>query len=313
MILVTGSTGYVGRRVVKLLTEEGKRVRCMVRATSDTSIFQELDVETVQGEVTDLASLKAAVEEVDSVVHLVAIIREKGPLTFEAVNHQGTRNVIAAAQGAGVKRLILLSAIGAQPNPKYPYLNSKWQGEQAVVGSGIPHVILRPSIIFGRGDEFINALAAAVRWGLIAPIIGSGKTKFQPILVEDVARCISLALKDQNLTGRVVEIGGPQQLSYNEVINVILRTYRLKRLKVHLPLFLMKLTAPVVGMLAPYPPVTPSQLDMLDIDNVAELDAVEKHFHFNPSPLEGNIDYILDLGKKDALAISLGLKPARRW
>ncbi len=313
MILVTGSTGYVGRRVVKLLTREGERVRCLVRPTSDIYPFYKLDVETVQGEITDLASLKFACEGVDSVVHLVAVIRENGLLTFEAVNHQGTRNVVAAAQRAGVKRLILLSAIGAQPNPIYPYLNSKWLGEQAVIGGGIPYVILRPSIIFGRGDEFINALAAAVKWAPIAPIIGSAKTKFQPIFVEDVARCISLALKDQGLTGRIVEIGGPQQLSYEEIVSIILRKYRMKRLKLQLPFFLMKLTASAMRTLAPHPSVTSAQLDMLNIDNLAELDSTEKHFDFQPSALEGNIDYILDLSKKDALAMSLGLKSARRW
>ncbi len=313
MILVTGATGYVGRRVVRRLVEGGEAVRCLVRPSSDLSIFEGLNLETHVGDVTDAASLMSACQGADAVVHLVAIIREKGKYTFDRVNHLGTRNVVEAAREAAVKRFVHLGAIGAGPDPKYPYLHSKWRGEQVVGEGGIPYVILRSSIIFGRGDEFINALAAAVRWGPVAPIVGSGKTRFQPIFVEDVADCISRALKDQELLGQTVEIGGPEQLSYQEIVELILRTCGLRRLKVHIPVLCMKLLAPVLGKLAPHPPVTRTELDMVNLDNIAELDSVERNFHFRPRPIGGNISYIVDMGRWEALAISLGFRPARRW
>ena len=313
MILVTGATGYVGRRVVRRLVEGGESVRCLVRSSSDLSALGGLNLETEFGDVTDPLALRSACQGVDSVVHLVAIIREKKASTFDGINHLGTRNVVAAAREKGVKRFIHLSAIGAGPNPKFPYLYSKWQGEQAAAEGGMSYVILRSSIIFGQGDEFINALAAAARWGPVAPIIGSGKTRFQPIFVEDVATCIIQALRDTELTGRIVEIGGPDQLSYKEIMELIISTYGIWRLKVRIPVFFMQVLAPLLGKLVPHPPITPTQLDMINLDNIAEPDSVEKGFRFQPKPLRGNIEYILDMGRREAIAISLGLRPARRW
>ena len=253
MILVTGATGYVGRRIVGRLVEEGEAVRCLVRSTSDRTIVEGLGVETQPGDVTDMASLKSACEGVDSVVHTVAVIREKGGATFDAINHMGTRNVTEAAREAGVGRLVHLSAIGAGPDTRYPYLYSKWQAEQAVMGSEVPHVTLRFSIIFGPGDEFINALAAAVKLAPVTPIIGSGKTAFQPIHVEDAARCATLALRNEKLLGQVLEVGGPDRLSYREIVNAIIRSLGVRRIKARVPVGLMKLAAPLLGVIAPPP------------------------------------------------------------
>ncbi len=313
MILVTGSTGYVGRRIVQRLVEEGQPVRCLVRSTSDRTVVEGLGVETRQGDVTDLPSLKSACEGVDSVVHTVAIIRERGKATFDAVNHMGTRNVAEAAREAGVGRLVHLSAIGAGPDTRYPYLYSKWQAEEAVRESQVPHVILRYSIIFGPGDEFINALAAVVKLAPVTPIIGSGKTAFQPIHVEDAARCASLALRDEGLLGEVLEVGGPDRLSYRQIVDAIISSLGVRRIKARVPVNLMKLAAPLLGVVVPHPPITPTQLAMIGLDNVAEPDSVERHFGFTSRHLEGNIEYIVEIGWREAAAISLGLRSARRW
>ena len=313
MILVTGATGYVGRRVVRRLVDEGEPVRCLVRPSSNLSALEGIEVEVHSGDVTDPVSLRSACEGVDTVVHLVAVIREKGAGTFDRVNHHGTKNVVEAARESGVKRLVHQSAIGARPDPGFPYLYSKWQGEQAVEGSGIPHVILRPSIIFGRGDEFINALAAAVKLGPVAPIIGSGKAMFQPIFVEDVATCILRAVRDEEHIGKVVEIGGPEQLSYKELVETIIRTLGARRLKINIPVFAMRLLIPVLGRLVPHPPITPAELGMINLDNVTDLDSVEKNFEFKPRPIGGNIDYIMDMSWWEAFTISAGFRPARRW
>ena len=313
MILVTGATGYIGRRIVSRLVEQGQEVRCLVRTSSDLSPLKGLQVQVHRGEVADPASLMSACEGVEAVVHTVGIIREQGTNTFERTNHIGTRNLVEAARGAGVKRLVYLSAIGAGPDPKLPYLYSKWQGEQTVSAAEIPHVILRPSIVFGRGDEFINALAAAVRLGPIVPIIGSGKNRFQPIFVDDLVRCVERILKDEAYDGRVLEIGGPEHLTYRDIVDAIIRTFGRRRLKVRVPLIAMRLLAPLLGLLTPHPPITPAQLKMINLDNIAEPDSVERDFGFQPRPLGGNIDYILDMGRREALAMVLGLRPARRW
>ncbi|MFQ5875537.1 MAG: complex I NDUFA9 subunit family protein [Dehalococcoidia bacterium] len=313
MILVTGATGYVGRRVVRKLAEEGESVRCLVRPSSDLSPFQGLEVETHVGDVKDLSSLRSACDGADSVVHLVAIIRERGENTFDRVNHLGTENVVKAAVEAGVDRFVHLGAIGAGNDVRYPYLYSKWQGEQAVMSGGIPYVVLRSSIMFGRGDEFINALAAVVKLGPVTPIIGAGRTKFQPIFVEDVAVCISQALKDEGLLGRVTEIGGPEQLTYKEMVDLIISTYGARRLKIRIPVFAIKPLMPMLGRLLPHPPITRAELDMINLDNLTELDSVEKSFGFKPRPLRDNMEYILDMARWEAAAIALGFRPARRW
>lgn len=313
MILVTGATGYVGRRIVQRLVEDGESVRCLVRSTSDRKIVESLGVETCAGDVTDLSSLRPACEGIESVVHTVAIIREKGKATFDAVNHLGTKNVVEASSEAGVGRMVHLSAIGAGPDTRYPYLNSKWRAEQAVKESGLTNVILRFSIIFGPGDEFINALAAAVKLGPVTPIIGSGKTAFQPIHVEDAAKCVALALKNEKLIGQALEVGGPDRLSYREIVDLIIRSLGARRIKIRVPISVMKLVAPLLGRMVPHPPITPTQLAMIGLDNVAEPDSVERHFGFTPRPLEGNIGYILNIGWWESVVISLGFRPARRW
>ena len=306
LILVTGATGFVGRRVVRVLAARGKRVRAMVHRQG-----QGEGVEVHIGDVTDPSSLKSAMEGVEAVVHLVAVIRERGDATFDEVNHQGTSNVAQAAREAGAGCLVHLSAVGAVDDPLLPYLRSKWRAEREVVESGVPYTILRASIQFGGGDEFINTMAGAVKAFPIVPVAGNGKTLFQPIAVEEVAECIAQAVDREELRGRTIEIGGPEQLSYNQILDTIARTYRIRRLKAHLPLAVMRRMVWLMERTLPSPPATGHQLDMLAIDNIAEPDTVERTFGFTPRRLEGNIDYIRSISRWEALRIALGFMPKR--
>jgi NADH dehydrogenase len=307
MILVTGATGFVGRYVVRALLSSGMPVRCLGHSRRAEGLFGE-GVEVFYGDVTDLPALKVVMDGVDTVVHLVAIIRERGGATFYRVNHLGTRNVVLAAREKGVRHIVHISAIGARKNPHYPYLYTKWLGEQEVIHSGIPYTILRPSIQFGEGDEFINTLAGMVKALPIVPIPGSGLNRFQPIAVEDVALCVARCIGNEGLLGRVVEIGGPEHLTYNQLIDTIAGTYGVRRIKVHIPVPLMRLIVRAMEVL-PRPPVTSQQLRMLPIDNITGLDNVERLFGFRPRPLAGNIDYIKRIGYWDALRITLGFIP----
>ena len=179
-------------------------------------------VEVAHGSVQDPASLAEAMAGVDAVVHLVGIIRERRPsTTFAAVNHGGTRNVAEAARAAGVKHVVYVSALGARDDAGYPYARSKWQGEQEVMGSGVPYTILRPSILFGEGDEFFNTLAALVKMLPLVPVAGSGANRFQPIAADDVARCVATAVLQEAYHGRVIEVGGPRHYTYRELLRVV--------------------------------------------------------------------------------------------
>ena len=308
-VLITGATGYVGRYVVKAFLAQGAEVACLVRRPGSEEMFGQRRVEAFYGQVTEPASLKNICHRVDVVVHLVAIIREKGDITFDLVNRQGTRNMVAAAKEEGVKRFIHMSAIEAGPDSSYPYLYSKWQGEQEVVKSGIPHTMLRPSIQFGEGDEFINTLAGLVRVFPVVPVAGSGKNRFQPIAVEEVAQCVVHAADREDYAGQIVELGGPEVLTYDQIIDVIVQTYGVRRPKLHIPVPLMRQMVRLMEMTLPHPPATLEQLKMLPVDNVPGTNRAEEMLGFKPRPLRGNIEYIKKIGFVDGLRITLGFMP----
>ncbi len=308
VVFVTGATGFVGRKVVKTLLSRDVEVRCLVRSPGKERLL-EPGVDVHYGSVQDPVALRAAIYGVDAVVHLVAVIRESGKATFQTVNVDGTRNVVVAAKAAGTGHFVQVSAIGATDDPKYPYLHSKWLGEQAVIDSGLPYTILRPSILFGEGDEFINSLAGLVRAFPIAPVIGFGKNVMQPIAVEDVARCVAETVAGKEPGNRVVEIGGPDQMSYNDMVDTVAETLGVRRLKLHLPVPLVRRIVGLMEVLLPRPPATTEQLRMIYLDNIAEPNAVEETFGFSPKPLRGNISYARRVGLLDGLRILMGSMP----
>lgn len=289
MVLLTGGTGFVGQHVAAELCRRGKLLRCLVRRTSNLSGLAELPLDFCPGDITDPASLPPALAGADAVIHLAAIIRERGWATFERVNYQGTLNLLEAAKRAGVEHFIYMSNIGASPEPGFPFLYSKWRGEGAVKESGLAYTIFRSSVMFGEGDGFVRVLADLIRRTPVVPIIGDGKTRFQLIWVEDTARCLATALEERAYRGRTVEIGGPEHLSYEDIVDLVISALGKRRLKLHIPVPLMR---PVVwGMerVLRNPPVTGHQLSMLDRHNITELDAVEKSFGFKPTPLRQKI------------------------
>ena len=309
LVLVTGATGFVGRRVVAELLKRHHQVRCYVHTPGRERMFTGRSVEVRYGSVSDSDALAEALTGVEAVVHLVGIIRQTPRSSFDLINRQGTADVVNAAKNSGVKHFVQLSAIGAGEDPQYAYLLSKWRAEQELVNSGLSYTILRSSVMFGEGDEFLNALAAMVRVLPILPVVGSGRNRFQPIAVEDVARCVALSLDRGSLRHRTMEIGGPEQLTYNQIVAALARTMGKRRLRLHVPVWLMYLAAIGMRLVRPRPPITTDQLKMLGIRNVAEPDVVEQEFGFTPRGLEGNIDYIKSVGFSDGIKILLGSMP----
>ena len=311
LVMVTGATGFLGRRVVRELLERHHRVRCLVHVPGRERIFDHREVEVHYGNVLDSDSLAQALYDVEAVVHLVAIIREGRRATFGLVNRQGTANMVASAKAAGVREFQHVSAIGAANDPAYPYLYSKWQAEREVVDSGLIHTILRPSIMFGEGDEFLTALAGLVRLGPVVPVIGPGRNRMQPISVDDVARCVAAAVGNQDLRGKTLHLGGPQRLTYNDLVDEVARAMGKRRRKLHVPTWPAYASAAVMEKLLPRAPITTGQIRMVGIRNVADGADVERSFGFTPRPLRGNIDYVNEVGFSDGLKLALGLAPRR--
>ena len=310
MILVTGATGFVGRRVVEALISGGNSVRALVRSEAAASVLPRDGVESVHGDVLDPESLRAACQGVEAVLHLSAVIREKRSQTFQGVNYRGTKNVVDAAEAAGVERLVYASTIGATDETGLPYLRSRWLAEREVARSAISHTTLRFSVGFGDGDQFFNVLAAQVRLLPVVPVAGDGKAKFQPIAVEDVARCLIAAYRNQGTEGKTVELGGPEHLSYDEMLDLVAETMGARIRKVHLPVALIRPGVALVEAVAPRPPVTLQQLKMLPLDSVTDLGSVEDTFGFAPLSPKGNLGYLSRISFGDALKIYLGFMPA---
>ena len=309
VVLVTGATGFVGREVVRTLVNQGDEVRCLVHTPGAEEIFGNERVDVHYGSVTDPLALRAAFYDVDEVVHLVAIIRERKGATFRGINFRGVQNVVEAASAAGVKRVVHLSAMGANDNLSASYLHSKWLGEQAIIHSGLAYTILRSSLIFGEGDEFINGIAGLVKALPLIPIVGPGNNELQLIAVEEVARCVASSVHEKNVVNCTIEIGGSERLRYSEIVDIVIDTLGASRLKVYLPLLVAKPIVRTLEAILPRSIVTSDQLKMLSIPSIGDVGTVEEIFGFSPRRLEGNIDFARKMNFLDGLKICLGFMP----
>ena len=293
-IFLTGGTGFVGGNLRRAFA--GRKLRLLVRDRSKSADLAGPDVELVDGDVTRPETLRGVMDGCTTVVHLVAIIEETGGATFDGVIRGGTVNVVDEAKRSGnIAHVVLMSALGAINDPRYPYLEAKWQAEQAVKASGIPWTIFRPSVIFGPGDGFINVLAGLVRRAPVIPVVGDGKSRFMPVSVAEVAQAFVRALDDPAARGQVYELGGARVYTYEELLDIVAAKLGKKRPKVHVPVGLMmpvvKLTKPLPKSLRP--PVTEQQLKMLALDNSTAENATAQLVGHPPLPLEAGIDYIV--------------------
>jgi len=292
MILVTGGTGYVGSRLVRKLVEQGKVVRLLVRDPAAARKEFPQGVAFARGDVTAPETLPAALAGVETVIHLVAIIRERGDSTFEKVNYQGTVAIVDAEKTAGVRRHIQMSALGALPDPNFPYHDTKYRAEQYVKASGLDWTIFRPSLIFGPGDQFFSTLAGLAK--LPAPFVlpEGGIAKFQPVWLDDVVDCFLNALADPATIGKTYELGGPEVMSYKEMVTVLMAATGRRRPLLPLPAALLKPAAFVFDKLLPKPPVTPEQLKMLRLDNSSTHSATAMLIGHPPKSLRDGLDYL---------------------
>jgi NADH dehydrogenase len=269
-ILVTGGTGFVGPKVVHALRAQGRDVRALVRHPERATQLAAWGAELVTGDVTDPASLRAAVDGCTHVIHLVAILKGS-PSDFHRVMKQGTANVIAAAKDAQTERFILMSALGTSETTKdtVPYFASKWAMEQETVRSGLEYTIFRPSFVFGRDGGALPLFIKQVRYSPVVTVIGSGLQRIQPIWVEDVAEYFARGVDDPQAANRTFEIGGPDIVTWNELYLSIAKVLGKRRKLVHIPTSLARMGAKLTQW-APGAPLTTDQIAMIEAgDNIA--------------------------------------------
>lgn len=267
---VFGGSGFIGRYVVRRLAQRGFVVRVAVR-DPEAALF--LKPMGAVGQIVPLfaslardALVRRAVEGAELVVNCVGILAERRAATFRAIHTEGAQHVAREAAAAGVQRLVHLSAIGADPNSPSRYGASKGLGEQAVREAFARATILRPSIVFGPEDHFFNRFAELARLSPVMPVI-SGNTKMQPVYVGDVADAVMVALLGPIAEGKTYELGGPDVMTFREILRLVLKLTNRDRRLLEIPHGLARLQASIMQYL-PGAPLTPDQLVMLSRDNV---------------------------------------------
>ncbi|GBD47642.1 complex I NDUFA9 subunit family protein [Methylopila sp. Yamaguchi] len=276
LVTVFGGSGFVGRHVVRALAKDGWRVRVAVRRPDLAGHLQPLggvgQIVAVQANLRFPESVAQAVRGADAVVNLVGILSESGKQRFEAVQAKGPQVVAEAAKAADVTRFVQMSAIGADRASKAQYGRTKAAGEQAVLDAFPDAAILRPSIVFGPEDDFFNRFAAMARFSPALPLIGGGTTRFQPVFVGDVAQTVAKALRGELAAGLPYELGGPEVLTFRQILEYVLQVTDRSRLLLPLSFGLAKAQAKILQLL-PNAPLTVDQVTMLETDNVVSDEA----------------------------------------
>jgi NADH dehydrogenase len=270
LITIYGGSGFLGRHLVRALAKRGYRIRNAVRRPDLAGHLQPLgrvgQIHSVQANLRDQASVERAALGADVLINLVGILFERGKQHFGAVHAQGAERVAQAARMHGVP-LVHVSAIGADANSTSAYARTKADGETRVLAAVPSAAIMRPSVMFGPEDNFLNLFASLAQMSPVLPLIGGGNTKFQPVFVGDVAQAIAKAVDGKARPGSVYELGGPEVLTFKEILEYLLKVIGRKRLLLPLPFGMAKMQAAFLQYL-PTPLLTPDQVELLRTDNV---------------------------------------------
>lgn len=289
-VLVTGAAGFVGIHTCRELSRNGWKVRAMVRDPARAAMkLGQLPIEFRVGDIRDAGELRSALSGCGAVVHLAAIAIERKGETYAQSNTAATERLISAARAENVQRIIFMSQNGADAASRYAFLRSKGVAQDSVRSSGLRWTILRPSVIFGPEDEFVNVLGRLIRLSpQFFPLPGGGAARFQPIGVDDVARVIRLSLEKKDTVGKMYDLGGSVPLTLREMTERILSAMGTTRTLVPVPIPMLKPVVSVAQRILPNPPVTSSLLDLLAIDNTVPKNALTDTFGVTPIPFAGD-------------------------
>ena len=278
LVTVYGGSGFLGRHVVRALAKRHYRIRVAVRRPELAGHLQPLgrvgQINVVQANLRNAASVEAAARGAHVLINLVGILFERGRQKFDSVHTYGAEQVALAATAHGAS-MIQVSAIGADENSPSHYGRSKAQAEKLVLAAQPQAVIVRPSIMFGPEDDFFNRFASMARMSPFLPLVGGGATRFQPVFVGDVARAIADAVDGTLRGGATYELGGPEVKTFKELMQFVLATIERKRVLLPLPFFAAKIPA-YVAQFMPTPMITPDQVESLRVDNVVSEQAIKE-------------------------------------
>jgi len=287
-VTVFGGTGFLGRRIVQHLLEGDFSVSVASRHQERAAaLFPDvhLGIEWTHADINDDGSVATAVAGVIGVVNAVSLYMESGQQTFHTVHVEGATRVARLAREAGVERLVHVSGIGSDTKSTSPYIRNRGEGERVVREAFPTATLIRPSVMFGRGDAFVSPIATMLRRLPVFPLFGGGQTRLQPAYVEDVAEAITRTMREFH-SGMCYELGGPRVYTYRSLLEVIAQSLGTKPLLVPVPFELWRMFA-LAAELLPQPPVTRNQLELMQIDNVVSLESPGfAELQISPSSLE---------------------------
>lgn len=285
MILVTGGTGFIGSAVVRALAAQGRPVAVLsTHPERARQQFAGLPVDVRQGDARDAASLTAAATGVDTIISAMQfpnfpVENPRKGYTFMEIDARGNERLVAAGQAAGVRTFVYLSGAGAAAAAPYHWFRAKWQAEEAIRAGGMRYTIIRPSWVYGPGDKSLNRFAALARRLPVMPVIGSGRQRMQPVFLDDVVRVVTGSLDMPAAANQTLEIGGPEVLSMNDVLRVMLEVMGKRRPLVHVPARLPRLAGTLMGLLPlPSRPLSPDAVTFITMDALADTTALVRAF-----------------------------------
>jgi uncharacterized protein YbjT (DUF2867 family) len=281
-LLLLGSTGFVGRGVAHKILDAGHQMRVLVRDPLKAAAFKVRGAQVVVGDALDLQTVTQAAQGVDHIISLVAVRRNR-PQSYLAVNVDGPRILGEAAMAARARSVVFVSAIGAKLDPHFKYFTSRWMGEQELAKTGVTGTILRFTFIIGEDGGIVRDFERAIV-GPFAMIPGSGQAQMQPILREDAARCIVEAISKPELLGKIIELGGPEVVTYETIFDWFLQARRIKKAKLKVPIAALRPAALAMEAVMKDPLVTPDEVNMIQQPNLAAgIDSVSSQFGWRPS------------------------------
>jgi NADH dehydrogenase len=266
---------------------EGIPLRCLVRNPASAAALLPPEASVVQANLLEFGTVADGLVGASTVVHCAAVTadqKESYPGQYRRVNGEGTRNLVEAAKWAGLKRIVLLNGLGTRPARQGTYMSTRWEMAEAVRNSGLPWVALQPSILFGDRAPFQAAIARLARIAPMMPMLGGATFKLQPLWVEDLVACLTHCVLGETWDGRAIDLGGPEQLAYADMVELVMQAAGARRPKLPVPALLATVAAEAMKIL-PTPPLTGATLELFDFDNITDLDSVSRNFGFAPRPV----------------------------
>jgi NADH dehydrogenase len=303
-VLVTGAAGMVGIHTCRELSKSGWQIRALIRDPAKAAMaLGQLPVEFRVGDVRDATTLRSALNGCGAVIHLAAIAIEKKGDTYRESNTAATERLISAARAENVDRVIFMSQNGADSRSPYPFLRSKGVAQDSIKTSGLKWTVLRPSVIFGPEDQFVNVMGRLIKLSLrVFPLPGGGSARFQPIAADDVARVIRLTLEKKGTVNQSYDLGGAVPLTLRQMTERILTAMGTHRKIVAIPIKALRPAVAMAQRLLPNPPVTASLLDLLSLDNTVANNALVDYFKVVPIPFAADeLQYLRRITVRNAL------------